>query len=180
VDRQINQPPADPAYVSVLDYVKTVSSGGSFEKNRVTPLDLARMLEQDGNKALGLVKGIKTGTNPSLQYEVADVKAWANLSLYFAQKLRGAVALQTYRTTGGEENKQKAVQHLQEALRYWDVVVGITRPLYNDMPLAAFTYPHKGKLSAIDNNRRFHWEKLRPEVAQDVEIARNATVNIEN
>jgi hypothetical protein len=127
-----------------------------------------------------LVKGIKTSENLSLMYEVADVKAWANLGLYFAQKLRGAVALQTYRSQGGEENKKMAVQHLQEALRFWDEVVSITRPIYNDMPLAAFTYPHKGVVSAINNNRRFHWEKLRPEVAQDVEIARNAMVNIEN
>jgi hypothetical protein len=180
LDQQINQPPADPAYVSVMDYVKTISSGGSFEKGRITPLVLARMLEQDCNKALGLVKGIKTSENLSLMYEVADVKAWANLGLYFAQKLRGAVALQTYRSQGGEENKKMAVQHLQEALRFWDEVVSITRPIYNDMPLAAFTYPHKGVVSAINNNRRFHWEKLRPEVAQDVEIARNAMVNIEN
>jgi hypothetical protein len=102
-------------------------------------------------------------------YEVADVKAWANLGLYFAGKLQGAVALQTYRLKGGEENKQNAVKHLEEALRYWDVVVAITRPIYNDMPLTHY--------SEQNDKLRFHWEKLRPEVAKDLEIAKNTTFN---
>ena len=170
VDRQINQPAADPDYVSVSDYVNTFSSGGSFANGKITPPILARMLEQDCKKALDLVKNIKTANNNTLMYEVADVKAWANLGLSFAQKLKGAVALQTYRLKGGEENKQNAVKHLEEALRFWDVVVGITRPIYNDMPLTHY--------SEQNDKLRFHWEILRPEVARDVDIARNATVNL--
>jgi hypothetical protein len=168
VDRQIKRSPADPNYLSVGDYVETLSSGGSFAKNRITPPVLARMLEQDCQKALSLVKDIKTARDPSLMYEVADVKAWANLGLYFAEKLKGAVALQTYRVEGGEEHKQNAVKHLENALGFWDEVVNITHPIYKDMPLTHY--------SEEDDSRRFHWEKLRPEVAQDVEIAKNATV----
>jgi hypothetical protein len=132
------------------------------------------MLEQDCHKALSLAKNINTAEDHSLMYEVADVKAWANLGLYFAQKLKGGVALQTYRLRGGEENKQNAVKHLENALRFWDVVIDITHPIYNDMPLAAYSYPHEGNLSVIDTDRRFHWENLRPEVAKDIQIARNA------
>jgi hypothetical protein len=72
-------------------------------------------------------------------FEVADVKAWANLGLHFAEKLRGAVALQTYRTKGKEENKQAAIKHLENALRFWDVLISITRPIYNDMPLVHYS-----------------------------------------
>lgn len=180
VDRQINQPPADPNYVSVADYVKTLSSGGSFANDKITPPILTRMLEQDCQIALRLVKNMKTAKDHSLMYEVADVKAWANLGLYFAEKLKGAVALQTYRLEGGEENKQNAVKHLENALRFWDIVIDITRPIYKDMPLAAYSYPHEGTRSDIDNNSRFHWEKLRPEVAKDIEIANNAAVNPDN
>jgi hypothetical protein len=177
VDQQINQQPADPDYVSVRDYVNTVSSGGSFPDGKITPPVLARMLEKDCNQALRLVKNMKTANNTTLRYEVADVQAWANLGLSFARKLKGAVALQTYRLKGGEENKQHAVSHLKEALRYWDTVIAITRPLYNDMPLAAYSYPHAGNRSLIENNRRFHWHLLRPEVARDIETANNATAN---
>jgi hypothetical protein len=177
VNRQISQPAADPDYVSVADYVSKISGGGSFDAKKITPVKLADMLQRDCGKALGLVKNIKIPENSSLLYEVADVKAWANLGLYFAEKLKGAIALQTYRLKGGEENKQKAIVHLENALRFWDVAIGITRPLYNDMPLAAYSYPHDGANSVIDDSQRFHWEKLRPGVAADIEIARNATTH---
>ena len=177
IDRQIMQPPADPAYVSVSDYVNTVLSGASFSKDRITPPVLAAMLERDCRKALSLVKNINTTNNASLMYEVADVKAWANLGLYFGEKLRGAVALQTYRLKGGEKNKQNAIKHLEQSLLFWDAVVAITRPIYNDMPLAAYSYPHGGSVANIQEKKRFHWEMLRPEVAKDVTIAQHAVAN---
>lgn len=166
VDRQIEQAATDPDYVSVADYVKTLSDGGTFTRDKITPPVLAKMIEQDCHKALRLIKNIKISGNNSLRYEVADVQVWANLGLYFAQKLKGAVALQTYRVKGGEENKQNAVRHLKSALHFWDVVVGITRPLYQDMPLTHY--------SEQNDKLRFHWEILRPQVARDVEIAGKA------
>lgn len=172
IDRQINQPPADPAYVSVAEYVKVMAAGGTFEKARITPPMLIQRLEQDCRKALDLIKTVNVTNNNSLRYEVADVKAWANLGLYFAQKLRGAVALQTYRLKGGEPNRTSAIAHLQQALTYWDDVIAITRPLYNDMPLVHF--------SESDDGLKFHWSILRPAVANDLEIARKATVNTSN
>jgi len=175
VDRQINQPTLNPDYIAITDYVKTNTSGGSFAKNKVTPPVLAQMLEQDCNKALNLVKNINTKTNNTLMYEVADVKAWANLGLHFAEKLKGAVALQTYRIKGGEKNKQDAIQHLQKALYYWDEVIAITRPIYNDMPLVHYS-EQDGKPWQENDHLRFHWEKIRPDVARDVEIAKKATV----
>ncbi|QDK79928.1 hypothetical protein EXU85_15445 [Spirosoma sp. KCTC 42546] len=177
IDRQISQAPADANYVSVAEYVKTLSAGGSFAKSRITPLMLSQVLERDCQKALDLVKSLKSTGPNSLRYEVADVQAWANLGLYYAQKLRGAVALQTYRLTGGEANKTKAISCLEKALHFWDEVVTITRPLYNDMPLAAYSYPHDGKRAVPDPTHLFHWEKLRPAVANDIEIARNALVS---
>lgn len=176
IDRQINQPVMDTTYVSVADYVRKGAVESTFGRDKITPIQLATMLEQDCQKALSQVKTIKIASNTSLQHEVADINAWANLGLYFAQKLRGAVALETYRQKGGEANKQAAIRHLEKALSYWDVVVGITRPLYNDMPLAAYSYPKDGKRLVTDTAQRFHWEKLRPDVARDVEIAKNATV----
>ena len=169
----ITQPVLDPNYVSVGDYVKTITAGGSFGAEKITPPVLAAMLEKDCRKALQLVQPIRTTANRSLHYEVADVKVWANLGLHLAEKLRGAVALQTYRTTGQANQKPLAIQHLKAALRYWDTVVAITRPLYNDMPLVHLT-EQKGHTWAENNKLRFHWEKLRPAVAKDVEIAEKA------
>ena len=176
VDWQIRQPPTDPDYLSVLDYVKAITSGATFEKNKITPPILAGMLESDCHKALSLLKNFKATTNPALQQEVADVRVWANLGLYFAEKLKGAVALQTYRVKGNEESKLEAIKRLENALRYWDEVVAITRPLYNEMPLVHFS-EQDGKHWKENDHLRFHWEHLRPEVAKDVEIAKNATTD---
>ena len=174
VDWQIKQPPLDPDYVSVLDYVNHISSGGTYDKNRITPPVLINMLESDNKKALNLLRNVKEATNPALMQEIADVKVWANLGLYFAEKLKGAVALQTYRIQGEPEMKEQAVLHLQNALKYWDEVVNITKPLYNQMPLVHFS-EQDGKHWKENNHLRFHWELLRPEVAKDIEIAQNST-----
>lgn len=176
VDRLINQPPLDTDYVSVADYVNKISLGKSFDKKMITPPILAAMLEKDCNKALTLVKDINTSTNKALLYEVSDIKAWANLGLHLAEEIRGAVALQTYRSNGGEKNKQEAINHLQQSLHYWDIVVSITRPLYKDMPLVHYSQ-QDGKNWRENYNLLFHWEKLRPDVARDVEIAKQATAD---
>ncbi|WP_090609415.1 hypothetical protein [Parapedobacter koreensis] len=175
IDRQINQLPADSSYMSVYEYVNSSKAGKSIADNRITPLLLAGMLETDCGKALALVQHIDLPDGNPLLYEVADIKIWANLGLYFAQKLRGAVALQTYRLLGGEQHKQQAIGHLKKALGYWDEVVGQARPLYRDMPLAAYAYPHEGVRNATGDKSRFHWERLRPDVERDIEIARNST-----
>jgi hypothetical protein len=177
VDRLIHQPVTDPDYVSVAEYVKAIADSTSFAPNKVTPLMLVEMLERDCNNALVLVKNINTSGNAALPFEVADVKAWANMGLHFAEKLKGAVALQTYRTKGGEENKQNAIKHLKNALKYWDEIVSITSPIYNDMPLVHYS-EQNGVRSEENKHLTFHWRKIRPDVAKDIETAKNATIDL--
>jgi len=168
VDRLISQPAMATEYVSVGEYVETLLNGGSFGAERITPPVLADLLERDNREALRLVEQINTQESASLMYEVADVQIWANLGLYLAEKLKGAMALQTYRLSGGEENRLEAVRHLQKALGYWDEVIRITRPIYRDMPL---THYNHNAFEANDDNL-FHWALLRDEVEKDVDIAR--------
>lgn len=174
VDRLINRPTLDSDYVSVTEYVRRKTAGTIFDKKEVTPLMLSEMLEKDCNNALALVKNINTANNKALLYEVADIKTWAYLGLHFAEKIKGAVALQTYRTKGGEANKQNSIAHLQKALAYWDSIISITRPLYNDMPLVHLSQQNGGKETKENFYLTFHWEKLRADVAKDVEVAKEA------
>jgi hypothetical protein len=167
VDELIHHPTLDPDYVSVEQWVDAQLRGETFAADRVTPLVLAERLERDNAEALRLVEAIDVAGNTSLLYEVADVKTWAHLGLHLAGKLRGAVALQTYRKTGDIEAKRSAIHHLQAALEQWDQVVAITRPLYRDMPLTH--YNHNFFVTNRDN--LFHWARIRPEVAEDVAIA---------
>ncbi|MBU1822582.1 MAG: glycoside hydrolase family 20 zincin-like fold domain-containing protein [Bacteroidetes bacterium] len=173
VDQLITQSSLDPNYVSVQEYVQKRKAGETFDNQQMTPIRLASQLEKDCRKALDLVKSFPTAGNRSLRYEVADVQAWSYLGLHLAEKLRGAVALQTYRLTGQSQRKEEAVSHLKLALEHWDEVIKITRPLYNDMPLVHLT-EQKGSSWEENDQRRFHWALLRPEVAKDVETAQNA------
>jgi len=172
VDDQINRPVLDAdAMVSIADYVK--AGGSSMDTKKTTPPMLADMLEKDCKKALDLVAAINTSKNTALMFEVADIKTWANLGLNLAEKIRGGVALQTYRTKGGEENKQEAIKHLENALTYWKVVVSITRPIYNDMPLTHMM-DQGGKSWKENYYDKFHWAMITPQVAADVEVAKEA------
>lgn len=170
VNRLISQPPLDPDYVSVKDYVEVLSKGRTFEENKVTPPELAGLLRNDCSRALQLVEAINTSGNTSLMYEVADVKAWAYLGLHLAEKLEGAVALQIFRKQGGEENREKAIIHLKAALDNWDRLIEITRPIYKDMPLTHLN----GSSHDRNDNNLFHWARIRPAVARDIEIAEQA------
>jgi len=170
VDRLISQPPLDPDYVSVKEYVETLHNGGSFGDNSVIPPGLAEVLRNDCEKALTLVEDIEAGENNALMYEISDIKAWAYLGLHLAAKLDGAVALELFRTKGGEDNKEKAVRDLGKALDYWDELIGITRPIYRDMPLTHYN----GSSHDRNDNNLFHWERLRKEVAQDIKLAQEA------
>ncbi|MBD5778815.1 hypothetical protein IEN85_04880 [Pelagicoccus sp. NFK12] len=170
IDHLISHPTMDPAYVSISEYVETLQSGGSFSVDRITPLRLAADLERDNREALELVSKIDTSDNASLMYEVADVKAWAHLGLHLAAKLRGGVALQTYRETGEQAQQRAAIQHLESALGEWDRLIEVTRPIYRDMRLTH--YNHNSFDANSDN--LFHWALIRDEVAQDVDLARAA------
>lgn len=176
VDRLINHPPLDPDYVSIKDYVAAKLSNGSFGAEKTTPSILINLLEEDSQKALNLVKDIEVADNTSLMYEVADVKAWSYLGLHLAEKLKGAIALESYRKSGGEKNKQEAIKYLQSALGHWDEVISITRPIYKDMPL---THYNASSHDRNDDNL-FHWALIRNEVANDIEIAKNAVVEPAN
>ncbi|NLA49924.1 MAG: hypothetical protein GX876_10750 [Bacteroidales bacterium] len=169
-DRLIDQPTLDPDYVSVKDFINTSLSGGKHDREKITPPALIKMLRKDCKKALNLVKKINTDDNISLLYEVADVKTWANLGLHLAEKLEGCLALQTYRLNGNKTKQNKAVRHFSRALDHWDSVISITRPLYLDMKLTHYN----GSSHDRNDNNLFHWDKIRDEVAKDIEIARNS------
>jgi hypothetical protein len=171
VDALIKQPTLDPRYISVADYVRMLGEGRRPAAGAVVPPDLADALERDCREALALTGKIDVSGNASLTYEVADVQVWSNLGLHLAEKLRGAVALQRFRESGDGAAREAAIAHLGKALGYWDEVIRITRPLYQDMKLTH--YNHNAFTANPDN--LFHWARIRDEVAKDVEVAREAS-----
>lgn len=171
VEQLIVQKPLLANWLSVEDFVAKREENQPVPRNAMTPLLLADRMTTEGTKALALVAKIDASRNPSLMYEVSDVKTWANLGLYYAEKLRGAVALQTFRKSGRPADKQAAITHLRNSLAFWDEVISITRPIYRDMPLAHYNPPDNRR----SDHNLFHWALLRPAIASDVAIAENAT-----
>lgn len=169
-DALIRQKVLDPDYVSVADYVAARQAGRRFPVSSVTPPILAARLEADSRAALDLVRGIEPGQDLALDYEVSDIRTWAHLGLHLAAKLRGAVALQSYRTSGDAGAKDRAVAALKVALAEWDEIITITAPRYRPMLLTHFT----GQSSAINPDAEFHWATMRDAVARDVEMAASA------
>ena len=131
---------------------------------------LASILEKDCNQALTMIKNIDTKNNKALMYEVADIKTWSYLGLHFSEKIKGGIALQRYRMNGDEK-----IGNLPSCIWKKRFHIGtkllITRPLYNDMPLVHLSQ-QGGKESRENFYLTFHWEKLRADVANDIEIAR--------
>ena len=164
VDQLIAHPVLDPDYVSIRDYVAAVAAGRELPATAVTPLVLADALERDAREALRLVTDL-AADGGSVRYPAVDAQAWAHLSLYFASKLRGAVELQTFRTGGNPEHRQRAVAHLEQAVDHWQALIDVTVPVYEEMPLI---HLERTKES------RFHWSRFLDEVKRDVEIARGS------
>lgn len=154
----------DPDYLSIRKYVDTLLAGGCFNSRAITPNDLADSLDRLSAEALRLIDDIDPGNSVSLFYELQDVKAWAALMRYFADKVRGGVALYTFRKTGDTDKQDIAVVFLEEALKHWDELIEITNPIYREHPL---THLH---LQAPNNY--FHWNLFRKHVEEDVVIAK--------
>jgi hypothetical protein len=159
VDELIEHKTLDPEYISIPDHVRNVTGNVKVKDSMITPLELADELQAGGKAAIDIVKTIKPKKGQaSLDCELADIRAWANLSLYFSQKLRGAVALETYRNTKDKQQQKKAVESLEKAAVYWEELIKATTH-YKQVPSV-----HLGA-------EKFSWEKFRDQVQRDIELA---------
>ncbi|NJN35319.1 MAG: hypothetical protein HC817_14770 [Saprospiraceae bacterium] len=175
IDRLINRAVLDPNFISIKDFVAAQVGKNALEESKMTPPKIAQKLENECKKALDLVKNIDFKTNPTLMYEVSDIKIWSYLGMYLSEKIRGGVALEMYRKSGKDAFKSEAIKHLETALGYWDEVIKIANPIYKEMPLVHFS--EQKNMSPEDKAKlRFHWALLRNEVVKDVEMARNVEV----
>src|SRR5664279_3720023 len=60
----------------------------------------------------------------------ADLMAYGNLGIYYAEKLRGAAHLARWMFGAGEAEQKQAVSHLELALKAWRGVVAATESYY--------------------------------------------------
>lgn len=161
LDELIHHEPLDPAYLSIADFARLKVCGEEIPAERITPPTLADDLTRDAEGALRRIAGLQQPAGP-IDFELADVRAWAYLSLYFAEKIRGGTALQTFRLTRQTSERDRAVAHLRRAAEQWDALVETVRPFYAPVPLI-----HTDKAP-------FSWEAYTDRVRRDVTIAETA------
>ena len=96
------------------------------------------------------------------------MQAWAYLSLYFADKLRAGVELETFRKTKAESQQKKAVLLLENAAQHWKEIVKVTQQHYNPVPAV--------QLSRLKQKHKvvFTWEQYSDQVKGDIQIAEDA------
>ncbi len=163
VNENIQNKTLDPAFMSVGNYVNAVIKKETIKTELLTPLELADELEKDGRAALKLVETLGLSNGPNVKTrrcEMADIKAWSFLSLYFADKLRGGVALELFRRTEVETEQNNAIALLEKAAKHWAKLVETTEPYYEEVPVV-----HLKK-------KKFSWAAFTSEVKRDIEIAR--------
>jgi len=143
LEETIDADPIEPNFVSVKDY----GDGSRDFGAKVTPLQQASALETDNRQALSIVNGIST-SNETLKCEIEDVKAWAHLGLYFAKKIRAAVAV-------NQNKKTEAVRYITEAQQHWRDLVTVTDEHIQSSHLAI-------------TEEDFHWKNYQDAVDADV------------
>lgn len=144
-------------YININDFVKAAMVAPA---SVMSPPDLARRLERDCAGAMARVAAVRKVARPSptLECELTDVEAWCAFGAYFAEKLRGGVALAEAKTAGGDRAKQEAVAALQRALVHWKRLAELGER-FNQLPIPS------------NSKEQFSWSQLLTSVEQDIAVA---------
>ena len=130
---------------------------------KTPPPELADELETNARTLLDILKPLRSKVSDSsgaYECELDDLEAWAHLSLYFAEKLRAGVALETFRRVGRTNEKGRAIALLIRCERHWDNLIAVTEHHYVETPHVS--------------GEMFSWANYRSEVERDIEIAKQA------
>jgi hypothetical protein len=163
VNQFITFPVLDPDFMNVQNYVRLLKEGRDPPSGVVTPPEIAARARRIAQEARSAVSGIEAdGT--SMDFELADIRAWALLADYFGLKVEAAVALETFRQMELEAEQSKAAALLEEALQVWIQLSALTDNVYNEVESA--------KLIWIEKPRLLSWKAFIEDAAYDVTIAK--------
>jgi hypothetical protein len=158
-------------YHDIRTYIFNSTIGGEMANipefvagsKKVGPLEVADRLEGYGARALQLIANARGHVERGAKEFActdADLTAYGNLGIYYAEKLRGAAHLARFLFGAGEAERSEAVAHLELALKAWRGVVAATENHY---------VPHEVWLFG-----QFDWKRYVPDVEADIRIAREA------
>jgi len=167
VTEMISHPVLDHRYLNVDEFVNQKLSGKAITEEQITPLEVAHKMQQNAQTILQLcseMEQLPVNDKANFNIELNDLKTWAFLSNYFAEKLLGAVALDEAVKTKNEQLQQDAITHLRKGAEHWQALIKSTEQ-YNEVTLLHI------------RNFKFHWKYFYPRVLKDIEIAEGAEVS---
>jgi hypothetical protein len=88
----------------------------------ISPLATADTLSKYARMAFICLKDLperKEGTSDELDLTLGDIEAFATIGNYYAEKIRGACSLALYNFYGLSQDREDAIQHLQNARSWW-------------------------------------------------------------
>ena len=172
VDELIAHPTLDHQLVNILDYVNMLINNQDIG-GKTTPLELADEIANNCHRARELISTLQERTqvaDNAYYSELEDMVVWANLGLYFAEKIRGGVSLALYRQTGREADRTVSIARLERGVDYWREIIHHTNDRYLEMPLVIMGNPEQ----RWPDFKGFHWRNYLSQAERDVEIARTA------
>jgi hypothetical protein len=169
IDELIDHRPLDPDYVSIKDFVATRLAGKHTPSEKITPEELASLLEKDGKDVIAYLRSMGP-ISGALACERDDLETWGFLSLYLAEKIRAGIALHTFRLSGNKKSQEQAVQLLNQCHSYWKALSDITASHYREVPYI----DDLGYGEAWRDAKTFSWKKYLPQVERDIRIATGA------
>ncbi len=146
--------------LSIPEFVKRQVKKVVITKEETTPIQIADELESKGNAVLGFVVSQNLeGKSASYIELIYDLKSWAYMGKYYANKIRGAYYLHAYSNGLGSDNKTKSIQCLEKALQDWKNYSNAATTNYKPQFLA--------KTRTVD------WVALTKDVEKDITIVKN-------
>jgi hypothetical protein len=85
--------------------------------------------------------------------------------MYFSHKLRAAVCYKKYQDTSDNNQLSQSVEWLEKATADWDILVEVTTPVYDPMPVSHVGYRR--------NDSLFHWSIIQEQVHAELAKLKN-------
>ncbi len=144
--------------LNASDYVKAILNGEDIKL--ITPLEVVSNLTAYSSNSIKNADKLLAGeTSEALKQTLLDIKSMSFLGEYYAHKINAAVALEFYKNNGEASYKEKAVEHLKNAVTSWEKYTNINVPRYKRQNFARL--------------RTFDWELQLEAVKKEVDFAKN-------
>ncbi len=106
-----------------------------------SPLDVADELDRLAAETLAGIEKLRADKNSKeLRLTLGDFEAFARLSQYYADKLRGSTAVHRFRVEGDRNIQKEAVNHLEAAVEHWQEYAAAASKQYDVQLFARTSY----------------------------------------